>query len=168
MTRPLSCFCEQCLQEDYENCQNKGHTKGNFTERELKSNRKNGQSNSTNENVEDESVSDDDMILQNEIRVEKQKIKFSSLKVNDIIIVPVGNDQIQFQPAQITRLEDIKNIFIDYLVPKYDNPEILVKSSSEDYNNYVIPLHDVVMKLPDPIKQRRGRIIFREKIILKD
>ena len=162
LTRPLSCFCDNCSQEDYENCQNKGHTKGKFTERILKFTNANG-NNSTYANEEEE---EDDMNLNSEIRVEKKRVKFSDLQVDDIVIVPVGDCETEFHPAQITKIESRQSIYIDYLVPKYDNPEILVKSTSIDYNDYIVPLHDIVMRLPKPKEQRRGRFIFKEKIIL--
>ena len=117
-------------------------------------------------NYEEDHLVSDAQTGSKEIRVEKQKVKLSDLEVNDIIIVPVNEDGTKFQPAQIKEIENISNILIDFLVPKYDNPEVLVKSTSENDINYVIPLHDVIMKLPVPKEQRRNRIIFREKIIL--
>ena len=163
LTRPLSCFCVNCSEKNYDNCYNKGHTKGKFTERIL------GFS-SGNEKVQKQ-LEENDLVsncqtASTEIRVEKQKVKLSDLKVDDVIIVPVGENQTEFQPAQIKEIVNIRNILIDFLVPKYDSPEVLVKSTSEYYLNYVIPLHVFIMKLPLPKEQRRNRIIFREKIIL--
>ena len=117
------------------------------------------------DNEEDNLTPDDSIHLDKEIRVQQQEFKFTDLQVEDIIIVPVGDNPITYQPAQITKLEDSRNIYIDYLVPNFDHPEVLVKSDSEDYKNWVIPLNEIVMKLPEPKEQRRGRIIFKEKII---
>ncbi|MDE5107028.1 MAG: hypothetical protein O4808_08180, partial [Trichodesmium sp. St17_bin3_1_1] len=59
LTRPLSCFCQQCSQEDYKNCQNKGHTGGNFTLRKLDFGQSNVQRNNIATNEDD--LSSDDL-----------------------------------------------------------------------------------------------------------
>ena len=40
LTRPFSCFCQNCLTNDFKHCENKSFTGGNFTERQLNSGRK--------------------------------------------------------------------------------------------------------------------------------
>ena len=65
LTRPYSCFCIFCLNDDFNNCNNKGITGGNFTERILISKCKDTHiSGSINDNhdesSEDNGMSDDD------------------------------------------------------------------------------------------------------------
>ena len=73
----------------------------NNTERILKFTNANG-NNSTYANEEEE---EDDMNLNSEIRIEKKRVKFSDLQVDDIVIVPVGDYETEFHPGQITKIE---------------------------------------------------------------
>ena len=199
LTRPFSCFCHNCLNNDLENCYNKSFTGGKFTERQLNSGRKDdinrkkrkkrvkGKKNKKNvdkdevryedsegDEVRYEDGAEDDMILDdididNEIRVEKQDLEFTDLKVNDFIIVPVKDrcNKVHNFPAQITKLKNNGNIHINYLKQNFDQPQVLLRYDSNEENNFVIPLEDIIMKLPEPKTQRRNRIVFSKNIMLK-
>ena len=195
LTRPFSCFCQNCLTNDFKHCENKSFTGGNFTERQLNSGRKddikrkkrmNGKKNekavdkdrvryedSEGDEVRDEDSGEDDMILDdididNEIRVEKQDLEFTDLKVNDFIIVPVKGcrDKVYNFPAQITKLKSDDDIHINYLKQNFDQPQVLIGYDSNEEKNFVIPLKDIIMKLPEPKTQHRNRIVFSKNIIL--
>ena len=133
--------------------------------------------NGINEDKNDEDIDDyideDDIMLDaivtdKDITVEKQEIELSDLKVNDFIIVPVEDrrNKTHYWPAQITKLRSDGSIHIDYMKQDFDHPEKLQKCSREEENNWIIPYELIVMKLPEPKEQCRGRYIFSGKIIL--
>ena len=121
----------------------------------------------------DDYIDEDDMMLDaivtdKDITVEKQELKLTDLKVNNFIIVPVEDrrNKIHYFPVQITKLGNNGNIHIDYLKQDFDHPEKLQKFSCEKEKNWIISYELIVMKLPEPKEQCRGRYTFSGKMIL--
>ena len=167
LTRAFSCFCSYCKNNDFDHCENKSFTGGNFIERRLKSD------NHMSEDENLENNDEDDMIFDTtdndkDITVEEKKPKFIDLQVQNFIVVPVKGqrDKIYYFPAQITKLENEKTIHIDYLKQDFDQPEALLEFTSEKEKNWIISIKDIIMKLPEPIEKKRGKIIFSGKINL--
>ena len=184
LTRPYSCFCKYCLNDDFDHCSNYGITGGNFKERILISNCKeesfSGRNNDTRErnSTDNESSEDDEdgyelscaSELNNFIEVKKQKLKETDLHVNNFIIVPVEDfhGKVFNYPAQITKLGNNGEIYIDYLKQDFDKKEVLSKPTSEREMNWIVKIDEVIMKLPEPKEERRGRYTFSRKIFLNN
>lgn len=177
LTRPYSCFCNYCLNNDFDHCNNKSITGGNFTERLLISDCKDEHFSGTINDEHDENNDDDDhddyemnyaSNMETFITVENQELKETDLQVNNFIIIPVKDyrNKVSNYPAQIIKLGNNGDIHIDYLKQDFDNKEVLLQSTSETEKNWIVSIDDVIMKLPEPKENRRGRYIFSGKIIL--
>ena len=167
LTRPFSCFCYRCKNNDFGNCENKDITGGNFTERLLISDNHTSEEENLENNDEDDMMFDT-IDIDKDITVEQQKLEFIDLQVKDFIVVPVEGqrDKTYNFPAQITKLENESNIQIDYLKQDFDQPEALLEFTSEEEKNWIITVKDIIMKLPEPIEKKRGKFIFSSKMKL--
>ena len=171
LTRNFSCFCACCLDEDFNNCEYKDYTGGEFKKKVLKSN-DGTTSYPINDCVnEDWSVDEDDNVQYNNVKdkiiVEKQELQFTDLEVGNVIVVPVNDKQktIYYFPAEITRLFSDETVNIDYLKTDFDNKKILRRVDSESEKNWNISFVDITMKLPKP-KYHRGTFTFEKELFL--
>ena len=155
-----------------------------FSKRDLITFHKNGQiSDKINDKYEssedDQSSEDDDECINktnpasdidNIITIEEQDLSLSDLQVNNFIIIPVKGlrDKVFKFPARIIEIDNNGDIHIDYLKPDFDKKEVLINPTSESEKNWIIKIEDVIMKLPDPKEDRRGRYIFNGKLILNN
>ena len=112
---------------------------------------------------------DESEIVEKDIEIKRQPLKFEDLQVGNLIVVPVDSSKSEkniYEAAIIKELENDANIYIDYLQQKFDQPEVLVISDSPNYTNYCITLNEIIMILPEPKYTHRGRFVFSGKIRL--
>ena len=90
--------------------------------------------------------------------------------MNNFIIIPVKDfhDKVFKFPARIIELGNNGDIHIDYFKQDFDKKEMLIKPTSESEKNWIVNIKDVIMKLPEPKEDRRGRYIFKGKLILNN
>ena len=175
LTRPFSCFCSNCKEDNYEHCQNKEFTNGRFTERRLPLIETDSDNNHDNHHDDTE---DDDMdvylevndSLGKEIEIKKQAISFEDVekaaprdddpsRKDTFVIVMARNENetesVRFV-AQLLSLDEDQSIWVEYLKAVYASPEIYERYPNREKETYTVDIDDLIMFLPDPAVDRRG------------
>ena len=165
--RPFSCFCSHCQEENFQECVNKGYTKGEFQKHRLPTNEK--ESDIIEENVEE--------LTQFNIEMRAEKPELEELEKGDYVIVSVPlesrNKKCQkdrknrYYVAKITAIEDEDEIGVDYFVQEFDYPQKFKPSTMKQDINQGINLSEILMILPEPCKLRGDNILFPRKINLE-
>ena len=116
----------------------------------------------------DEKDPEDDEV----IKLEDQNLKFEDLKLEDYVVVSVpfvkGNITTTFRyyVAKIIHLHKEEDIAIDFLEQDKCHHEKFKEDSQVRDFQYVTPLRNIIMLLPDPQPIRGGQL-FPRKINLK-
>ena len=176
LSRNYSCFCNSCLNGDFENCENYQFTQGKFIERQLPSSsndfRNNINANTDEDEEENGEEVDNELEIESEnvdIVVEQKAINFSDLQVEDLVVVTIKSESgnIHQYVAKITEIESEKverPIEIIYLRPKPEQPEVFYIHDKKDTD--WVALEDILMKMPLPRHIHRGRWIFYGNVLL--
>ena len=179
LQRPFSCFCTNCMKDDFENCDKKSFTKGKFIKHKLPSNDlfnnyMDDDAEEENEDVIEKKSNGYFEFYENEdeevIESEKQNLQLDQLKPDDYVIVALESESkkkgIREFVAKINAIEGEEEISIDYLEKDLDYSDKFRNSDKINDVNQGIELCDIIMLLPKP-KYMRGGVIFPMKINLK-
>ena len=180
LTRPFSCFCHSCKQNDYNNCQNKTFTKGLFSSHKLPSN--------NDMVITDDNVEVDDEVIYFDAEYDSEniiEITQENLTLGDIInAAPRNQDEIEtlgsFVIAEVKdetetkserfvamlhRVDEDETIWLEYLKPHLDsNTKFAFYNTRE---THTVEKSEIIMMLPKPKKLRRGGFEFNGCIYLQ-
>ena len=170
LTRPFSCFCDNCISGNFDHCTNKDFTLRGFTLRKLPTNVINVDKDVEEEEEDNENnhIVEEDEYIPEEIRVEQEDINFHDLTVGCFLISTVtgDNDHSENFVAVINEIKNEEEIFVEFLKQNYNVPNVFGKHPQEENWNSEISLDDIIMLIPKPTTMRRNRYIFESEIHL--
>ena len=183
LQRPFSCFCYNCINDNFEKCDKKSFTEGIFKKQKLPSNDLFCSLLNNNDDDDEEEIEDvitknanghfdeveDEVEDEEEIERLQQTLNLEDLKPGKYVIVALNSENkkkgVREYVAKINEIEDEEEICIDYLEEDRDYGDKFRISDRLNDVNQGIELFNIIMVLPDPQKIRGG-VIFPTRINL--
>ena len=97
-----------------------------------------------------------------QIEIKREEIDINDLEIMEFIITSLEKGtKLCYFVAQIQDKDIIrKQVVIDYLEKDEQHQDIFIKTEKISEKNYQVPIADVVMRLPDPVENRRGNKVY--------